>query len=52
MSEESSFSCLSEFCPCYPEEHSNPTCHRLHYVACPIAGWVMPKDILTGRIRF
>ncbi|WP_166263735.1 DUF962 domain-containing protein [Marinobacter caseinilyticus] len=32
MSHNRKFSCFSEFYPFYLEEHSDPTCRRLHYM--------------------
>lgn len=52
MSEESTFNSFSEFYPYYLEEHSNPTCRRLHYVGSLLVIVVALYALMTGKLTW
>ena len=52
MSEASKFNSFSEFYPYYLEEHSNPTCRRLHYVGSMLVIAVILYAVATGKFAY
>jgi hypothetical protein len=65
MSDQRAFRNFAEFYPCHLNDHSDATCHRLHFIGSMqiqivalsavyslMGDWGMFRDILIGRIRF
>lgn len=65
MSDQRAFRNLAELYPCHLSDHSDATCHRLHFIGSMqiqivalwavyslMGDWGMFRDILIGRIRF
>lgn len=49
MSNDSEFSSFSEFYPYYLEEHSNPTCRRMHYIGSLLVIAVVLYALVTAK---
>ncbi|MDC0663276.1 DUF962 domain-containing protein [Marinobacter sp. SS21] len=52
MSSDRAFSSFAEFYPFYLEEHSDPTCRRLHYLGSTLVLLVAAYALLSGRLVY
>ncbi|MDX1757322.1 MAG: DUF962 domain-containing protein [Marinobacter sp.] len=50
MSSDRTFSSFAEFYPFYLEEHSDPTCRRLHYLGSALVLVVAAYALLSGKL--
>ncbi len=49
MSNDPKFSSFSEFYPYYLDEHSNPTCRRMHYIGSMLVIAVIVYALVTAK---
>lgn len=52
MSDERTFKSFAEFYPYYLEEHSDPTCRRLHYLGSVLVLIVAAYALASGRLAY
>ncbi|MDX1458496.1 MAG: DUF962 domain-containing protein [Marinobacter sp.] len=52
MSSDRTFSSFAEFYPFYLEEHSDPTCRRLHYLGSVLVLLVAAYALVSGKLAY